>query len=142
MAGNKKDNRSTDASMEERITIVQDLLLCGLTRSEILKECSTWKLSERQMDTYISKATATIKEINAVERDDNMAAITTNLWRLFRKNRDFGDLDKAEKNLMNIAKLKGLEETTINHIVKERPLLEIPDEELEAILSYDPNGRH
>lgn len=139
MAGGSK-KKSTDAEFDLRVTQVQDLLLKGFTRSQVIRECSTWKVGDRQIENYIMEARNLIREQNAVERDDNMATITANYWELFRFAKATGDTQEAHKLLNSIAKLKGLDEQTINHVMKTHDPLALSDEELEDAL--EEYGRH
>ena len=104
--------KATNAEIDQRLTEVQELLLEGRTRHFIVQHGSKWNISNRQIDDYISQATALIKEINAASVQDNMARITTNLWKLYRAAQASTNLSEANKILMNIAKLKGLEQST------------------------------
>lgn len=140
MADKKPRVRANSAETEKRITDVEEWLLQGLTRSQVLKRAKGWGVCDRQIDDYIATAKDAIKEINAANRDENMGLITTNLWDLFRFQR-LNDPGEARKILMDIAKLRGLEETTIQHFVNERPLIDVSDEELDKILDGE-DGRH
>jgi len=134
--------RATDATMTERVTEIQRYLLNGYTRSYIIQFAEKkWKLAPRTVDDYIARATASIREINGVEREDNLATIVTNQWDMFRAARDTGQIESARKILMDIAKLRGLDEQTIQHFVNERPLADVKDEELDKVLG-EGNGRH
>ena len=127
--GHVVEDRDLVALSEERITEVQKFLLNGYSRQYIHDYCKkTWGVETRQADSYIQKATETIREINSVDREDNLANITTNLWELFRNAKNNGDVDLARKILMDIGKLRGLDEQTIKHVVDERPLKDVPTE--------------
>lgn len=135
--------RATDGAFEERITEVQKFLLNGYSRQYIHDYCKKiWGVETRQADSYIQKATESIREINSVDREDNLANITTNLWELFRNAKNNGDVDLARKILMDIGKLRGLDEQTVNHIVSERPLKDVPTEELVNALRKGSGGKH
>jgi hypothetical protein len=142
MGAPKGQPKSTDAELDLRITHVQDLLLKGFTRSQVLRDkvCVAWKVGERQIENYIMAARDLIREQNAIERDDNMATITANFWDLFRHARATGDTQEAHKLLNSIVKLKGLEETTINHVIGGRPLKDVPLEELDE--AFSAHERH
>lgn len=138
-----KTQRNTSAEIEHRVTEVQKLLLEGFTYRQIRNKCCPlWKICSRQVDSYLQKATEEIREINKVERADNLAMITMNMWELFRESRVTGDLSEAHKVLNSIAKLRGLDETTVNHIFTERPLQSMTDEELDQAMEQASLERH
>lgn len=141
MAGIKKgDRKSTVAEMDGRITVVMKHILDGMTRHEILKRCSAWNLCDRQVDKYISEAKEKLREINIADREDTLALILRNHWELFRAARDGGDLKEARENLKQIAKVKGLDEATINHVIQSRPLMDISDDDLDE--AFESHGGH
>lgn len=144
MKDRKPAQRSTDAVFQERVTEVQKFLLNGYTRGYIVEYAErVWNIENRQADSYIAKATETINEINLVQRDENLANITTNLWELFRNAKNNNEVDLARKIIMDIAKLRGLDEQTLNHFVSERPLKDIPLEDIKAALkARAKNGGH
>jgi len=136
-----KDKRSSQVRLEHRVTEVQKALLNGHTRSAILEQFKSWEVSDRQIDTYIKQATDNIREINGIRREDNLATIVSNQWELFRSLKNDNQLGEARKVLMDIARLRGLDEQTIQHFVNERPLKDIPDTELDQVLGGG-DGRH
>lgn len=123
--------KATRAAKENRVFVVQELLLDGRTRSFILRYGEVnWKLSTRQMDEYIRLATLEIEEANLGSAERNLALITGNLWDLVRENR-IDTPNVSRQALMDIAKLRGLDQVDINlHI--ERPLKDVSDDELAA----------
>jgi hypothetical protein len=138
----KEDNKrakATDAEMLTRIKEVAQLQLDGYNRSEIIEYCNDkWGIQRASSDNLIALATARIKEINEQTVQETLAMICSNYWEQFR-------IAKAAKNgslcvtiLEKIAKLKGLEQYTVNHVVKdERDLETMSDEELDKILMQD-----
>lgn len=115
MPKGKKKPRAPKAVVISRITQVQELLLSGQTRKQILRHAAEhWKLAERQVDDYIAKATEEIEEANASSAERHLALITANLWVLYRDNRSSPSL--ARELLMDIAKLRGVdkEEMTLH----------------------------
>lgn len=127
--------KSTKAELDLRVSEVQSLILQGYTRKYLIQYGSKWELSDRQIDDYISMATIAIKEINHSSVQDNMAIVTSCLWDLYRKTIKEGNNSEANKVLMNIAKLRGLEQHTINHIIEDKRELEsLSDEELNSVL--------
>lgn len=132
----KKQTKSTQAELNQRVSEIQALLLQGYTRFYIVQYASKWAVSDRQVDDYIHKATVNLKEINSITLESNMALIASNLWDLFRKARTDNDLSEQHKILMSIAKLKGLDQHAIHHIIEDkRELAEMSDEDLETALN-------
>ena len=72
MANNHKNGRSTKAEVEARVEAVAELLIRGFRRRQILQYAAgdinadppreSWDVSERQVDTYIERATALLSE--------------------------------------------------------------------------------
>lgn len=138
----QKVKKSTKAQLEQRVKEVQELLLAGHTRSYVVQYGSKWKISDRQIDDYIAMANKIIKEINLISIQDNLALISSNLWDLFRKASLEQNLSEQHKILMSLAKLKGLDQHAITHIIEDkRELADLSDEELDAILEQ-PHDHH
>lgn len=135
-AVNKVNKKSTDAEVIQRVSEVQNLILQGHQRHEILRfTANKWQVSPRSTDEYIARATKNIKEINLATLQDNSAIITTALWKAFRSAVEVANISEQRQILMAIAKLKGLEQHTINHVIQdERELASLSDSELDAIL--------
>lgn len=123
-------NRSTSSEVENRVSEVCVLLLEGKTRTQILKKCAKWKTTNRQIDSYIAEAKAEIREINEITREDALAFVSSNLVDIYLRAKLDGNIGEARKILMDFAKVKGLEQTTINHTINNRPLKDMSDVEL------------
>ncbi len=136
----QRETRANKVEAEKRVQEFFGLLLDGYTRQQLLKHAEKWDLEARQVDEYASRARALIREQNDAAREDNLATITANLWDLYRFQR-VNDVAEARKILMDIAKLRGLEETTVNHILQDRPLEDVSEEELDEVLDGG-DGRH
>lgn len=134
----EKPFKSTNAEVNQRVTEIQDLILQGYTRSHILQYGSKWQVSDRQIDDYLGQAKTALKEINQATIGDNQAIIINGLWGLFRAARADGNIAEQHKILMSIAKLKGLDQQTITHIIEDKRDLEhLSDADLDAILQQD-----
>lgn len=112
--GHKGAPRANEAEMEKRTSEILDLLLQGHTRSQIIKVCKGWKISPRGIDGYISAANIEIREINQAEREDNLARIKSNLWKLYRLAIGMDDRQEARTLLRDISAICGLEEKVVN----------------------------
>lgn len=123
----------TQAAMRVRIKSVQKLLLRGHTRSYLLEYgADKWQIGDRQVDEYIKIATDEIDEINKNSAEHNLALITSNLWKLYRRQLK-KEPGSARGILLDIAKLRGLDRIDINLHV-ERPLKDLSDDQLTAAL--------
>ena len=132
----KTVKKSTNAEINQRVSEVQILQLEGRTRSYILQYGSKWSVSDRMIDDYISQATVITKEVNSLSIQDNTSIIVNNLWKLYRASQSVGDVKNAHSVLMSIAKIKGLDQQTINHIIEDkRDLEDLSDSDLDDILS-------
>ena len=139
----KKTVKSTQAELNQRVSEVQALLLQGYTRSHILQYGSKWGVSDRQIEEYMSKATINLKEINSITLESNMALIASNLWDLFRKARAENNLSEQHKILMSLAKLKGLDQHAIHHVIEDkRQFSDLSDAELDRMLMEGQDGPH
>lgn len=139
-----KSTKSTNAEVNQRVETVQELILEGRTRSYIVRYCSThYNVGSRQVDDYISKATQILKEVNAATLQENMSVITNSLWQLFREAREAKNIQEQHKILMSLSKLKGLDQTTVNHVIEDkRELSGMSNEELDQILEQNPVDNH
>ena len=115
----------------------------GYTRSHIVQHGSKWKISSRQIDDYIHQATNIIKEVNLTTLQDNQGVVISQLWSLFREAREAKNLPEQHKLILSIAKFKGLDQVTINHVIEDkREMADMTDEELDAILEAGENVSH
>jgi len=131
----KPFKKSTVAEINARVSEVTAWMLDGDTRSDIVRHGSKWGVSSRQIDDYMAMATAAIKEVNQLTLQENQGTILRNLWQLFKESRIEGDRAEQHKVLMSIAKLKGLDQMTVNHVIEDkRELSDMSDEQLEAII--------
>lgn len=130
-------SRVTDAEVEMRVREILDLLLLGSTRAEILRYCTNrgWGVQSRQIDIYMAQAKEEIHEISRVTATETMSLILKNLWYLYKKCLDKDDLGGARTALMDIAKLKGMAQETVTHLI-HRPkedLIELDDDAFDAM---------
>lgn len=131
--------RTTSAGVEKRVGEVQRLLLDGNTRHAVLQIATErWSLGERQIDEYISKAWANIRETNKIELDDHKAVIVAQLWQSLHNSRGMGEEGNAIKALGQLSKILGLEKITMNHVLGEKRELEsATDDDIEAIFTVE-----
>lgn len=123
--------KSTDAEVARRVAIVQDELLNGYTRHHIIRYASEWSVTERTIEEYMARATANIMELNKLTYEENLAQVSGAWWNLFRT----GDEKTKATALTNLAKIRGLDQISINHFLKdERALADKTDAELDELL--------
>jgi hypothetical protein len=81
----KPFKKSTSAVVETRVAEVAELMIAGSRRSEIIRYCARWDISERQVDNYIKKARDVLAQISRelVESAHGLAA--ARLERIYRK---------------------------------------------------------
>lgn len=142
MAKTKKP-KATQAEVNQRVKEIADQLLAGFTRSHILQYASNWGVSDRQVDEYIAQATAQIKEINSTTIQDNLALISSNQWDLYRKAIKENNLAVARQVLMDLAKLRGLDQMIVNHIIEDkREHADLSDADLDKALEEAAQAKH
>jgi hypothetical protein len=128
--------RASESEIEARVTKIVEFILDGRTRSYILNHAAReWHLSRSAVDVYIKQANEQVAEINEASRAHNLAIITNAQWNLYRIAVKKNNEVLARQLLVDMAKLRGLEEQTINHIIEKRELGTITDDELEEALT-------
>lgn len=139
-----KPFKSTKVEIDQRVSEIQGLILDGYTKTHLVRYGSSkWKVSERQVEDYISMARKVLAETNQATLEDNLALVTSNLWELFRANKASGNITECHKILMSLAKIRGLDQSTINHVIEDkRELSEMSDEQLDQILEEASNAKH
>lgn len=138
-------SKSTKIELSQRVKEVSGLLLEGRTRSHILQYGSdVWNISERQIDDYISMAWKNIREVNALDFKDNVSVVINNLWDVYRQARIDNDKKNALVALAQIAKIKGLDQQVINHVIEDkREMVHMSNDELELLLeTSNPDEHH
>lgn len=142
MAVNKK---ATKAQVIERVSQIKSLLLEGKARSSIQQFAAiNYQLTERVIDEYIARATLEIKEMSsAADRTLDLGILLERLYKMANEAEKKGDQKTASSILMNIAKLKGLDQQTINHIVQDsRELETLTDSDLDSLLNGTSDDQH
>jgi len=126
--------KASDAEIELRIHEVKNLLSDGCTRADIVRyTAKKWGLAKRQTDEYITRAKEELRELNS--------AITSCLWKLYKKAEDAPAVQ--HQIIMSIAKMQGLDQQIINHVIEDkRELSETDVEALEAVLLEDESETH
>ena len=138
----KKSTKATNAEIIQRLSEIRDLLLEGKTRFAILEYAGKWNLSDSQVDNYIASATAQIKEVAQQDASTDISLIVSNLWDLFNKNKSTNP-QVARQCLMDIAKIRGMDQTTVNHTFKrDEDLAKLSDEDFDKKMEAALAERH
>lgn len=131
--------KCTKAELSERIKMTKRMLLAGYTRSHILEYSrDKWNIKRAQVDKNIADATTEIKEMNKASAQMNLAVITSNQWDIYRQTYAAKNFAVARQVLVDIAKLRGLDQTSVNHIIEDqREHAKLTDKELESLLEHN-----
>lgn len=132
-AHGKKSDKTT---VNQRVKEIVDLKLQGGTRSHIFQHASDegWDLSDRMVDELIKKATDQLQEINSENIKATQATIVAAMWKVYRLASKIGNITEMRLTLQGIAKVMGLEESTVNHVIRDEQLQELDDVELDRLL--------
>lgn len=126
------------AEVEAKVAEVLQMKLDGYSTAQIKELTKHWKLSDRSLNNYISRATEKLTAINLSTAEENRAFVLSNLTRLFREAKL--DLDKKEQHriLNSIGKYAGLDKISIN-VSKgdERILKDLSNEDLQSLVKED-----
>lgn len=139
-----RPKKATNAEMIQRLSEVKSLLLSGQTRSEILEYVrkSGWNIVDSQVDNYIAKSTQEIKEVVQADTTTDISILIKNLWDLINSHKTTNP-QVARQALMDIAKLRGHDQQTVNHIIKRSDdLAKLSEEEYEEAISKAMEQRH
>jgi hypothetical protein len=135
--------KPTQAEYERRVEEVMELILQGYGRWHIVRYASkTWDIGSRAVDDLLAKAKLVLRETNLEKREDLIAQISNNYWKLFRMAIKKGDINSAISAVREVAKINGLNEININHFMEDKRVLgEKSDKELDSILEdYSVNN--
>lgn len=102
--------KSTNAEIELRVSIIYDMIIKGCSRKEIVQFGSNkWNITNRQVDDYIAKANNDIKEVYG--QDYKEMIINKQLAQLddlYNKNYQLNDLRECRNLIESKSKLLGL----------------------------------
>jgi hypothetical protein len=82
----KDKPKSTNAEIETRINKVYDLLVNGASRAQIIQYASDkakWEVTDRQIDTYISKANERLITLGKTHRETELGRAIARLNNLY-----------------------------------------------------------
>jgi CRP-like cAMP-binding protein len=133
----KKAPKPTKVQRESRVVEVYKLLLNHETRTEILEFCSkNWGLERAAADNLMQEASRMLSDDLKKTKEANLATYLQSLRNLYRIAMQQGNLQAARQCLMDSAKLLGLDQSTINHVIEDkRELSELSDEDLDKLIA-------
>ena len=134
MSGKGITKKCTKVELENRIKTVVELQLQGYDTQEIMQYIADkFNLEERMSRYLVSKATHRLIEANSKTIEEYSAIITANYWKIFRKTEKKEDFQVAISALKELAKLRGLDQVTVNHVMhKPEEIADIDDDFIEA----------
>ena len=116
-------NKSNKHIVNQRIKEVVSMLILGYNRDLILQNTSNlWKVSDRQIDTYISKARTLIEQ--SVKKQAKAVRRYEELYRLSIEKRDYKTALSVNKELTT---LQGLFKIEVEHSGNIEFICNIPD---------------
>ena len=115
--------KSTDAEIEIRVAKIYEFICKGFDYTYMVRHASTeWKISSRQLDTYILKAKGQLQNTYGQEyRETILSNHLAQLEDLYRKNYSIGDFRECRSIIESRNKLLGLNEATKIEI-SEKPI--------------------
>ena len=105
--------KSTNAEIEKRVKEITNLLLNGYSRLDIIQYSSKYKVSDRQIDTYIKKALEGFRENIKEDLKTNFSIHINQRYNLYKIAIKESNLKLALEILKDIAKLQGLYDNNI-----------------------------
>lgn len=132
-----KEEKATEIEKEKRIDIVCELLIKGLTTSQMFRyvsEKTKWGISSRQLDNYISEAKQKIRNSDDSDKGFEIQRAKRRLESLYRKSEEIEDLRECRAIIETSAKLFGWNEAvkTINENINYEAG-HLTDERIEEI---------
>ena len=107
-----KETKSNDFEKEERIDIVCEFLIKGLTRGQMFQYVSNkteWNITQRQLDNYIAEAKEKIKNSDT-DKGFEIQRAKKRLEKLYVKNESLEDYKECRALIDTSAKLFGWNE--------------------------------
>ena len=107
-----KETKATDFEKEQRIDLVCEFLIKGLTTAQMFRYVSSktdWGISSRQLDNYISEAKQKIKNSDN-DKGFEIQRAKRRLENLYVKNEGFEDFKECRAIIETSAKLFGWNE--------------------------------
>ena len=113
MAADETHSKSTRVEVDERVNIVFNLILSGITRRGICQYAAkNWDLSERQTDRYIQEANDEFRHIASRDRELTFGKATARLEHLYARaiqNREYRQALAVEREIIALYGLHDIE---------------------------------
>lgn len=137
-----KRGKATNSEMEARIKTVIQMKLQGYARPEILEYAkNTWGIETSTTDIVTTRATERMTEINNIDIKETIAAVMHNLWMQYREASKTKNGQLCLLIIKEIARIKGIDQMTINHVIEDRRELQnLSDEDLDRLIEDDDNN--
>jgi hypothetical protein len=104
-------NKSTDAEIQLRVQTVTAMILQGYSRANIVQYGSKkWKVTERQVDDYISASKAEIKASTDISKEEQIELAKARYNDLYQKNYKSFDFKECRAVQDSLNKMLGLNE--------------------------------
>ena len=108
-----KEQKSTDAEKEKRVSIVYEMLCMSYGRQKILSTCNNptglnWAITPRQIDNYISDANKEIEILTEKNLEKSYKKAKSSFLFLYQKLAEKKDYKGAIMAMKEIAELDGL----------------------------------
>lgn len=101
--------KATDAEVAKRVATVHKLLVAGASRASIVQYGSKeWKVTDRQVDDYISRAKETIKEQSDRDKENNLSMAIARMNDIYQQCYAAKNYKGAITAQVEINKLLGL----------------------------------
>ncbi|MFJ1474638.1 hypothetical protein ACILE9_10300 [Capnocytophaga cynodegmi] len=120
--------KSSKCVVSKRVKEIADMLILGYNRDLILQNTSKkWKISDRQIDTYISKARILIEQSVKKQVAYDYAKAIRRYEELYRLNIEKEDYKTALSVNKELTTLQGLFKIEVEHSGNIEFICNIPD---------------
>ena len=121
-------SKSSQNTVNERIIVVSELMIEGKNRQDILQfNSENWKLSERQVDTYISKATTLVKSELIKDVEFDLSKAIKRFEFIYKKAIEAKDYRLALQTNKDICTIQGLSKIEMAHSGSIEFICSVPD---------------
>lgn len=102
--------KATEAIVQRRVSDIHNLLVAGVRRAQILQYAAeqNWGLQERQIDTYIARATEQIREDSRIDREKELGRAINRLHNLYQATQREQDHRGSLAVVQQMSQLLGL----------------------------------
>jgi hypothetical protein len=120
--------KSCQNIVNERIAKISELMIEGKSRQNILQfNSENWNLSERQIDNYIGKATAIIKQELIKDSEFSLSKAIKRFEYIYQRAIETKDYRLAMQTNKEICTVQGLTKIEIEHSGNITFVCNVPD---------------